>query len=244
MRDSISRRDALRTTATAGAAALLAPAMALGQERTLELTGKPVEVAVTPVTSQTVRITIHPIENAQLKPVLKDGALVKDDFGKPAASLRTVTGVRTVKCGDLSIKVSADPTTIRVEGQDGRVIQELRVDAESGNLTFRVGDTPVLGLGQGGPQFDKRGNLDRMGSGQGGFRLATHGAKVPVQLLVGTSGWAMYVHQPLGSFDLTGKDGLFFPPNIENSLPLDLFVIGAKDPAAVMREYAAITGFA
>jgi alpha-glucosidase/alpha-D-xyloside xylohydrolase len=218
--------------------------VAVAQEKTLELTGKPVEVIVTPVSAQTVRITINPIERGQLKPLPKDGALVKEDFGKPAASLRTVTGVRTVKCVDLNVKVSAEPIAIRVEGQDGRVIQELRVDGESGNLTFRIGDTPVLGLGQGGPQFDKRGNLDRMGSGQGGFRLATHGAKVPVQLLVGTSGWAMYIHQPLGSFDLTGKDGVFFPPNIENSLPLDLFVIGTKDPAAVMREYAAITGFA
>jgi alpha-glucosidase (family GH31 glycosyl hydrolase) len=244
MKDSISRRHALRSAATAGVGALLSPSLALAQERTLELTGKPVEVTITPVTAETVRITIQPVENGQLKPVPKDGALVNEDVGKAAANVRAVVGSRTVKCGDLNVKVSVDPTAIRVEGQDGRLIQELRVDGESGNLTFRIGDAPVLGLGQGGPQFDKRGNLDRMGSGQGGYRLATHGAKVPMQVLIGTAGWAMYVHQPLGSFDLTGKDGLFFPPGIDNALPLDLFVIGAKDPAAVMREYAAITGLA
>jgi alpha-glucosidase/alpha-D-xyloside xylohydrolase len=239
----LNRRQAVRSTAAA-ASALFAPVRALAQEKTLELTGKPVELTIIPVTAQTVRITIQPVESGRLKPVPTDGALVRGDFGKPAATIRSLAGSQSVKCGDLNVKVTADPTAVRVEGQDGRLIQELRLDGESGNLIFRIGGGPVLGLGQGGPQFDKRGSLDRMGSGQGGYRLATHGAKVPVQLVVGTSGWAMYVHQPLGSFDLTANDGLFFPPSIENSLPLDLFVIGAKDPAVVMREYAGITGLA
>src|SRR6185295_12488986 len=140
------------------------------------------------------------------------------------------------------VKLSRDPFTIRVEGQDGRLIQQLQPDPAGGKLTFKTGDAPVLGLGQGGPQFDKRGSLDRMGSGQGGFRLATHGAKVPVQLAVGTSGWAMFVHQPAGAFDFTGKDGVFAPANAASALPLDVFVIGATEPTAVMREYANITG--
>src|SRR5262249_17485390 len=69
----------------------------------------------------------------------------------------------------------------------------------------------------------------------------THGAKMPVQLAVGTSGWAMFIHQPLGAFDFTGKDGVF-STTPENALPLDIFVIGATEPTAVMREYARITG--
>src|SRR5206468_11317453 len=118
---------------------------------------------------------------------------------------------------------------------------ELRPDPATGKVTFRIGDGPVLGLGTGGPQFDKRGNLDAMRSGQGGFRLATHGGKVPVQLAIGTSGWAMFIHQPLGSFDFTGKDGVFATANPESALPLDVFVIGATEPAAIMSEYSRIT---
>jgi alpha-glucosidase (family GH31 glycosyl hydrolase) len=53
----------------------------------------------------------------------------------------------------------------------------------------------------------------------------------------------MYIHQPLGSFDLTGKKGVFQTANAEASLPLDVFVIGAKEPAAILGEYAKITGF-
>src|SRR5205085_4882309 len=137
-------------------------------------------------------------------------------------TVRTFAGTRNVKCGGLTVKLIADPFTIRVEGQGGRLIQQLQPDPATGKVTFFTGDAPVLGLGPGGPQFDKRGNLDRMGSGQGGFRLATHGAKVPVQLTVGTSGWAMFVHQPLGAFDFTGKDGVFATADAASALPLDL----------------------
>src|SRR4030081_1381405 len=205
MKDPISRRDALR--GVAGAGALLVPAIAPAQEKTLEIAGKPVEVTLTSVTPQTVRVTIQPIENGQPKAVPQDGALVKEVFGQPQARLRAVAGIRSVKCGALTVKLNAEPFTIRVEGERGLLIQELKLDRATGTLTFQTGDAPVLGLGQGGPQFDKRGSLDRMGSGQGGFRLAPHGAKVPVQLAVGTSGWAMFVHQPLGAFDFTGKEG-------------------------------------
>ena len=31
------------------------------------------------------------------------------------------------------------------------------IDAETGAFTFHLGDGPVLGLGEGGPQFDRRG---------------------------------------------------------------------------------------
>ena len=156
--------------------------------------------------------------------------------------MRTLDATRTVKCGALTVKLTRDPLTIRVEGEGGRLIQELRPDAATGKLAFSAGDAPVLGLGQGGPQFDKRGNLDRMGSGQGAFQLATHGAKVPVQLAVGTSGWAMFIHQPLGSFDFSAKDAVFTPTVAENAVPLDVFVIGAAEPSAVMSEYAKLTG--
>jgi alpha-glucosidase/alpha-D-xyloside xylohydrolase len=133
--------------------------------------------------------------------------------------------------------------TLRVEAKGGRLVQELKVNAENGQVDFLFGAGPVLGLGQGGPQFDRRGKLDRMRSGQGGYNLATHGAKVPVQWLIGTSGWAMFIHQPLGSFDLTGETGRFLPPDPKAALPLDIFVVGEKEPAKVMGEYARLTGY-
>ena len=64
----------------------------------------------------------------------------------------------------------------------------------------------------------------------------------PIQLAIGTSGWAIFIHQPLGAFDLTGKQGVLQPATPEGALPIDLFVIESKDPAVIMAEYAKITG--
>jgi alpha-glucosidase/alpha-D-xyloside xylohydrolase len=85
------------------------------------------------------------------------------------------------------------------------------------------------------------------------YRLAVHGTRAPIQWLVGTDGWAVFIHQPYGQFDFTrlradgasagevGGEGRFMPP-AASALPLDLFVVSSKDPAVIMREYARITG--
>ena len=48
----------------------------------------------------------------------------------------------------------------------------------------------------------------------------------------------MFVHQPYGTFDLTGIDGRFTVSEPASTpaaaLPLDLFVVGAREPAAIM----------
>ena len=232
----LTRRAALRTVLSAGATALAA------QETAIRIAGRPVEITLTSISPETVRITAQSIENGQVQPIPTDGALLRESWGEPVVRLRALAGSQTVKCGDLTLHLSAAQLTVRVEAKGGRLVQELQADATSGGLTFRLGEGPVLGLGQGGPQFDRRGNLDRMGSGQGAYRLATNGAKVPIQFAIGLSGWALFIHQPLGAFDLTGDAGQLQPPNPQAALPLDAFVIGAKDPLRVMAEYAKITG--
>ena len=51
-----------------------------------------------------------------------------------------------------------------------------------------------------------------MRNGQGGYQLRDARRRVPIQWLVGTDGWGMFIHQPLGAFDFTGADGQFTPP--------------------------------
>jgi alpha-glucosidase (family GH31 glycosyl hydrolase) len=108
-------------------------------------------------------------------------------------------------------------------------------------MTFLLSKGPLLGLGQGGPQFDRRGTVDKMRSGQRGYRLGTHGGRAPVQWLVGTDGWGLFIHHPLGQFDLTGPEGKITP--FKDGLPLDVFLVGSTDPKEILREYARITGF-
>jgi alpha-glucosidase/alpha-D-xyloside xylohydrolase len=83
-----------------------------------------------------------------------------------------------------------------------------------------------------------------MRSGQGGYQLRTFGGKVPIAWLIGTGGWAMFVHTPYGSFDLPGAESKFIPPAPDQAFPLDLFFVTSKDPAIIMGEYARITGHA
>jgi alpha-glucosidase (family GH31 glycosyl hydrolase) len=212
----------------------------------LNVAGHDVEVQISAISPDTVRITVLPIQNGKAGSLPDDGALVKDSWA-PARTLRGSARAQSIKAGNLRVRFAPDPLTFTVQSSKGDQVQQIRIDRDSGAVSFETGAGPVLGLGQGGPQFDRRGKVDQMRSGQGGYRLATHGGKVPVQWTIGTAGWAMYIHQPAGSFDLTGglsgKPGRFQPANQQAALPLDLFVIAAKDPAAVMGEYAKITGY-
>jgi hypothetical protein len=220
--DSIPRRQALKTLGVAGAGALIGVGQVDAAETPIVVTGTPVLVVIEPVSRQTVRISLIPAGSAgaganAATSIPLDGSLVKPSWSKPAARITTLSATEErVRSGDLTVIVSMSSVgghalTIRVEAADGRVVQQLRVDADTGGVTFPLGDAPVLGFGQGGPQFDRRGVVDRMRSGAGGYRLRTHGGRVPVPWLIGTSGWAMFIHQPFGTFDLSGPDGRFTP---------------------------------
>ena len=224
--DSWTRRDALGAL-VGGAAARLAADGGL-------------EIAITPISPLTVRISIQPVENGRAVPVPSNGCLARENWGQPAARIRDLSRPRTVPAGELTVKFVPDPLSIEIAARDGRQVQWLRVDPSTALLAFPLGDGPVLGFGEGGPQFDRRGAIDPMRSGQGGYRLRTHGGRVPVPWLIGTSGWALFINQPAGAFDLTGPEARFTPG--EPKLPLDFFVIGAREPAEVMAEFARLTG--
>ncbi|MGH9343936.1 MAG: TIM-barrel domain-containing protein, partial [Terriglobia bacterium] len=113
----------------------------------------------------------------------------------------------------------------------------------SGSMRFNVRSGPVLGLGEGGPQFDRRGAAYPMKHGEGVPDMRTDGARMPVPWIIGTEGWALFFHLPLGTFDLTGKGGVFQPRPGASPLPLDLFLVVADEPRQILTEYARLTGF-
>jgi alpha-glucosidase/alpha-D-xyloside xylohydrolase len=194
-----------------------------------------VEVRISQVSPLTFRLTIggDPPD---------DGALVQSSWGAPLATLRGAFAAQTVKAGGAVIHASSNPLTFSIETAKGEPVQHLKLDPDTGVLSFAAGSAPLLALGEGGPQFDRRGANIPGRSGQGGYQLRTFGGRVPIQWLIGTGGWAMFVHVPYGSFDFTGDEGKFLPPSKEGALPLDLFFVTAKEPAQLMAEYARITG--
>jgi alpha-glucosidase (family GH31 glycosyl hydrolase) len=242
MSEKLSRRDLLKHAALLGGAGLARPVVAQDSSPALTIAGRPVQFIVSSITPATARIQVLSVDAGRLQAVPADGALVDGIVSAPPPRL-DATFIDSAHVGDLIVHISKEPLTFRVEHKDGRAVQHLRVDSATGAMTFILRDGPILGLGEGGPQFDRRGSADRMRSGQGGYQLRTHGGRVPVAWLIGTSGWALFVHHPFGTFDLTGAEGRFDPAGAAQALPLDIFVVGARDPAAILEEYAKLTGY-
>jgi len=236
----ISRREVLGNMLCAGAAAVL-PEIRSVYKTAISGAGPAIEVAVTPLTAATVRLTILPLNGDLSKLIHNDGSLLPQK-STPETRLNDTERPKTLSFERLTVTLAGDPLSITINTRMGRPVQKLQVDPQSGVLSFNIHDGPVLGLGEGGPQFDRRGNVDQMRSGQGGYRLRTHGGRAPVPWLIGTNGWAMFIHQPSGTVDLTGELGKFIPVNAAAALPIDIFIIASTDPLQVLKEYAHLTG--
>ena len=234
-RERLPRRNALKLLGGAIAATYLDfPSILLAEDQ-VEIAGRKAQISASPISAHTVRVRIADIDSGP-RNVGEDGAVLEAQLRQPAThkSLPRPSAPR--------VSIERNPLTIQISDAGGRAVQQLRVQEDTGSITFQLNEGPVLGMGEGGPQFDRRGNVDPMRSGQGGYHLRTHGGRVPIQWLIGTSGWAMFVHQPLGTFDLSGSEGRFTANDSAKRLPIDIFVVTAKEPAQVMAEYARITG--
>ncbi|HKV81203.1 MAG TPA: TIM-barrel domain-containing protein [Candidatus Sulfotelmatobacter sp.] len=238
MKTPWNRRQVLQNLAVAsGALALPRGATDLStllQESTFDR-----EIQITSISEHTVRLSILPITNGKTALIPLDGSLVQTSWGEPTARLRGNPAPQELKAGGLSIHLSANPITFTISTLNGNRIQQLEVDPD-GSVSFATGKSPLLGLGEGGPQFDRRGSTDAMMSGQGGYHLRTHGGRVPIPWIISTEGWAMFFHQPFGTFDFTAPESKFHPSSLVAAL--DIFFVHSLDPSVIMAEYARITG--
>ena len=180
------------------------------------MAGRPVEIRVASVSPATVRITVVPIGDPGTA-LGASNALVRAADAKPLTTARDAFA--PIEAGNLRVRFTATPPTLTVEDRKGIVVQRLALDATAPTLSFALGKGPLLGFGEGGPQFDRKGQTYTNRNGQGGYQLRTHGGRVPIQWLVSTDGWGLYIHQPLGSFDLTGANGILTPGDAP--LPID-----------------------
>jgi len=240
----MNRRSILKQAAAAGMA-LMRPlfGQVFGQSA-LRITGRDVEIQIAPVSRHTARLTVLPLQNGALATVPMDGSLVQPSWGQPVAKLRSLARAQTVMCGDLKIDLAPQPLPFTIRNAQGDRVQQIRLDRETGVVSFDTGSAPLLGLGEGGPQFDRRGSTDRMRSGQGGYQLRTNGGRVPIPWLIGTAGCAMFLHQPYGAFDFSGTESKFQPADPASALLLHLFVVASRDSGVIMAEYARLTGHA
>jgi len=236
------RRGILKGAGAICATGFLWPASNDVSPQNLQIAGRTVEVQILPVSPHTCRLSVLPLEGGQLQPVKGNGSLVQASWGPPLAKFAGAEKEHVVKVGELSVKLSANPLRVVIKNARDEVVRQLTIDSGTGAVSFLLEDSALFGLGEGGPQFDRRGSIDAMRSGQGGYQLHTHGGRVPIPWLIGTAGWALYFHQPFGTFDLTGTDGKFIPKDPASALPFDIFVVISQEPKVLIAEYARLIG--
>jgi alpha-glucosidase (family GH31 glycosyl hydrolase) len=232
-----NRREILKGLAAVSGAVLVRPGRA---ESKAGADSFGVRIQITSVSEHTLRITVLPRDQGSSASIPSNGSLMRESWGAPIALAEGPQ--REIAAGNFRLSISWHPVSIAVSSRDGLVIQRIEWNDDSGALSFLTGATPIYGLGEGGPQFDRRGSIDSMHNGQGGYQLHTHGSRVPIPLIVSTAGWAIFFNQPFGTFDFTENQSRFVPVSRGSALPLDLFFIASTDPPTIMSEYAGLTG--
>ncbi len=203
----------------------------------------PVELTVSQVSARTVRLTLSPLD-AEGKPMSEAPAPGFVPFSTTEnLRVRELTGESDVRVGQLRVTITPQPLVITVSRADGTLVQKLTFDGEDGTnlISFQMA-APLLGLGEGGPQFDRREHFYPMQNGEGSATLATDGARILVSYLIGTEGWALFMSEPRGEFDLRGEKGVFRPRRGATPGRAEVFVVDARDPADAMSEYVRLTG--
>ena len=120
----VSRRKALRRLAAAGAGMALAPAIIRGQAKAITVAGRPVEIAIVPISRSTVRISVRPIVNGKPLRAVNRGALV-------------AAADQQVASGDLVVRVTEGPSTVIAITRNGRPVQQLTLDQDGSTVVFR-----------------------------------------------------------------------------------------------------------
>jgi alpha-glucosidase/alpha-D-xyloside xylohydrolase len=203
-----------------------------------------VELTLSEVTERTLELKLAPLDDqGHPQPDLPSTVFVPF-ASKEKLRIRELDKNKDVRMGDLRVAVRPNPLTVTIRRRNGQLAQEFTFENANGtnSVSFRT-DSPVLGLGEGEEQFDRRGHYFPMRNGQMRPMLVTHGATIPVPFLLGTDGWALFVRQPWGAFDLRDGKGRFLAsPETLVREPLDLFIIFADEPAKILEEFVRLTG--
>jgi alpha-glucosidase/alpha-D-xyloside xylohydrolase len=202
---------------------------AAAQGQSITAAGQPAQLDVRAAGDRSIRVTLKPITFAGDFP--DNPAIAGRAYPATALSLREITRPVRKSVGSLDVEVRPQPLTLIVRRAGGTLVQEV-VFEEGGNLSFKLDDQPVLGMGEGGPrpapgrpwreqpvQFDRRGQLDAM---EPRWQSDMYGSRNPVAMLFGTAGWGLFVATPWVQVDLRDPDrGLFLPwkPTGANKAP-------------------------
>ncbi|MEZ5039779.1 MAG: glycoside hydrolase family 31 protein [Saprospiraceae bacterium] len=190
-----------------------------GHAQPITAGGQPAQLDIRPAGEHSIRVTLKPLRFTSDFPYTP--ALAIREYPAPAISLRTMGQPLKKRVGNLQVEVNFDPLAITISNLENEVIQQVAFN-ENGDLSFRLDDQPVLGMGEGGPmpdrgvdwrklpiEYDRRGRFHQM---LPRWQSNAYGSRNPVAMLIGTKGWGLFVATPWVQVDLQNKDrGLFIP---------------------------------
>src|SRR5262245_46797215 len=156
-----------------------------GQAVPIKVNNEPAQLDIRSAGEHSIRVTLKPVSFQAAFPF--SPALSDHEYAAATVSLREIAQGTRAKVGNLNVEVSPNPLTIIARDAGGRLIQKI-VFHEDGNLSFRIGGQPVLGMGGGGPlpranfrtlpiEFDRRGRLEDM---QPRWQSDAYGSRNPV----------------------------------------------------------------
>lgn len=237
---------------------LLPTSLCLGQSTPIQYQTRPAELSIDQISDITFRVRVAPLDAQGTPQPIKPSTVIIAQAGENRLRTRAIQGPTEIGVGKVKLKLSPSPLTLAIENSGGRTVQTLTIPSDNATIRFQE-SAPILGLGEGARQFDRRGGVYDMtrdgwdgwspnppparGRGQanpGDRRI--NGSWIAVPFIIGTNGWAIFVHQPDVEIDL--RDGYtgFRPVPQQQQETLEFFVIAFESPADVLREYSRLTG--
>src|SRR6185436_8248614 len=160
------RYSRLQICATVAAAFLLAianPVYGSAGDSAIRFGGVPMELTVSEVSERTVRLQLSPLDEQGHPRSGAPSTVLAPFAAKARLRVRELAKERELRAGKLHLTLRPQPLTITVRRADGKPVQELAFDDRNGtNAVIFTMNAPVLGLGEGEEQFDRRGHYYRM----------------------------------------------------------------------------------
>jgi len=227
---------------------VLAPVGRLAAQAPLTIHDQPVELLLQWTGVDALRLRLAPVDATGIAQHPEDGPVLVEQVGHGSPlRIRTSGPEQTLTHDGLVARMNPSTWTVSVADRQGRVIQSVRLDPTTGRVHFPTGSGVLLGLGQGGLQYDRRGDGNAFGNAGGTGHWNT-AMRMAVPWLMNTAGGAIYFNTVAlanqSSLELGGAEAVFTPPGAPESrlLNLDLFMVASADPATMLEALGRITG--
>ncbi|MEX1184383.1 MAG: TIM-barrel domain-containing protein [Gemmatimonadota bacterium] len=213
----------------------------------LVVAGQPVEWTVGWVGSPEhglIRTQVEPIVGGTPQRLADDAFVLPQTWDGEPLRMRESGAARTLSRGVLVLTADPSELTVEVRNAGGDLIVSVAVDTATGELSFPIGDAPLMGLGQGGQPYDRRGAVDPMQTHTGPpWPMWYFGGRVAIPWLVSAEGWGIYFHAPHYELDLRGENGAArLGADADGPVPLDVFIAAPTKPAGLGGALAQILG--